>query len=238
MSYIDIKTESADFRVILASHLVPTNKSLVPNGCSGVLLEGNIPDTDQQLPYLFIEGSSEVNAAIRHQYGGIIHEAKSRQLSIATAISPLVQGGSDRVKKLLGKYTGPYSAAEAVMSADCLQEEHPLVQALLAEVDKNLCANPKSPLPYVDVLIAQTAHSFAQLQREQGLKPFLGLVVGAFHIGVINTLRMGKAERRNLISSKLDKKVFNAEMLGDVFYIEYDTVTNKYLRKFLKGGIE
>lgn len=236
MSYIDIKTEKADFRIILTSHSYSTNICQLPDNCTGVLLETNFVETDEELPYLFVENSPVIDWKTRRQYGGIIEEAKKRKISIATALSPVVEGRVDKRNKLLGKYTGPYLAAEELAaSAYEFKEDHPLVEALKREIENNLALNPLSPIPYMDVMMAQSVLSIARVQIDAGVDPFLSIVMGAFHIGTIKGLGMTEEERVKILSGKLNRKIYSKGKLGNVYYTEYDPTQEKYVRKLLEG---
>lgn len=238
MSYIDIKTEIADFRVILAGHRDPTVPSQLQDNCTGVLLESNITEGDEELPYLFVEGSPEINWQTRKQYGGVIKEAEKRKISIATALSPVVEGGIDRSRELIGNYTGPYKAASRMaLSVGEFSEDHSLVEALKREIENNLVVNPLSSIPYMDVMMAQSAYSLAEVQRNTGLNPFLSMIVGAFHIGTIPALRMTEKDRIKILTKKSNREIFSEEKLGNVYYVEYIPVKGGYERKFLKGKL-
>lgn len=238
MAYIDIKTETADFRIILVGHGNPIDPCQLQDHCTGVLLEANFTEDDEELPFLFVENSPKINWKTRLQNGGLIAEAKKRRVAIATVQSPFVIGGTVKLKELIGQYTGPYkAAAEIATSASKLENDHPLIQALLVEVENNLSVNPFSPNPYREVMMAQSACFLASLQVGQGLDPFLSMVIGALHIRTNAALRMTEEERLGILKAKFDGKIFSKKKLGNIYYIEYDPTEDKYVRKFFEGRL-
>lgn len=229
MAYINVENSGSQFRVILGKHRELTSASQLPEGYTGIVVEGSA--NIRESFFAALAGAEKYAQTPFIVQFSALRAAAQRQRKPIMAGEPLISVGAlDFEESNIG-----------IIGAFLLRRKMRFIRGLGAREDEIIKGgqdfqkaqeiiqvykekNPNLPINGKDLVIAERAHAFAEFQQRNGAaNPNLAIVVGASHLGVVGALETPRAERITAIhaDNKL-KKYYDSRSLAEILYVTYN----------------
>lgn len=234
MAFINVEARGTHYRVITGMHGFPTPARRLPEQCTAIVVEGGV--NKEQTLYDALIGLERIRQiAYRVQYSELREQARQQGLPIVGG-EPLVRMGAGEMMSnelfpygFLGFLASIYLALiDREISPDAGIVK--LVEASTKEYEsRRVNANP---ITLKNQLIAQTAETFAEIQRTRGQDPYVTVVIGSGHVGIVHELKKDLDMRvRDIKTDPRLKRYYEERTLSKGHYVKYDIRQSRWTRR-------
>lgn len=230
MSYINVESQGVQYRVILAHHNKNTSPSQLPEGCTGIVIEGSV--NIRNTMYDALVGAERLaKTPFVVQFSVLRRDAQSRGIPIIAGeplATPEARFFTESnlfpitviMVRLATRRLYDIASKEGVIEVDS-PEFTKIKQTIHFYAEKN----PKVLITPKDLLIAERSQAFAEFQSRSGIhEPRLAVVVGSMHLGTAEEIRTSQEERlTRILSNDQISRYYQQNNLGDILYVTYNT---------------
>ncbi len=235
MAYINIEAGGYSTRVILGAHDTTVPSKILQEGSTGIVLEGSF--TNPKDFYDKILGKDTVAV----QYHQVVDHAQ-RQRSSLIAAEPTWKmeyyqafrdmSFKDKLFLVVFGFLSKAASDELIAFEGEVSSDDPRLSKVRKWANLTSITVPymRTNGPFKNHIMAQRLVAFSDSQKARGIRdPHLDLIVGANHVGVIDSLRMTTEERVRVIQeNQHGRQYVTPQNLATGHFLVYDTKRNRW----------
>lgn len=242
MAYLNVETESANFRVVFSSVGRKVKPEQIPYDASGILLEGTFYNPNDFFESVEEQGVVPFSRDFRKRYEDVICVCREFEIPVAPAV-PLAK--RDEHKMALYKsdshmqnlYNPTYPEALGVwLAANILAFQRSEIDkeswsyGIISQVNESILQRGKTYADFVNLIISRRALVFAEYLREQTQSvPLVVICCDLTQTGVVDFLNMDPDLARLRILTHEDYgRYFSGKSIYQLPVTQYERETGSW----------